>query len=112
MSLLIPGMKMPTSCFDCPMCYDSIGCIVTGEQLWSDSHVYLDFSPNKERMWNCPLIELPPHGDLIDRNHLEVVSYHNTEGMEDTFDNGVKWMLEYIDKLTPVISAEGGAGNG
>ena len=48
-------------------------------------------------------IELQPHGDLIDRNHLEVVSYHNSEGMEDTFDNGVKWMLEYIDKLTPVI---------
>lgn len=53
-------------------------------------------------------IELPMHGDLIDRNVLEVVSYHNTEGLEDTFDNGVKWMLEYIDKLTPVISADGG----
>lgn len=48
-------------------------------------------------------IELPTHGDLIDRNELEVVSYHNSEGMEDTFDNGVKWMQEYIDKLTPVI---------
>lgn len=56
-------------------------------------------------------IELPPHGDLINRDHLEVVSYHNSEGMEDTFDNGVKWMLEYIDKLTPVIPADtkGGA---
>ena len=105
MSILIPGMKMPTSCFDCPMCYDSIGCILTGEQWWSDSHVYLDFSPNKERMWNCPLIELPPHGRLIDADALMLrVDCHGTNkfGMLD------EDIREFIGCAPTIIPADGG----
>ena len=51
-------------------------------------------------------IEVPPHGDLFDRDLLEVVSYHNREGTEDTFDSGVRWLLEYIDGLLAVIRAD------
>lgn len=52
-------------------------------------------------------IEVPPHGDLFDRDLLEVVSYHNREGTEDdTFDAGVRWLLEHIDGLLPVIPAD------
>lgn len=35
----------------------------------------------------------------IDKAQLECISYHGTEGRPDTFDEGVKWVLEYIDKL-------------
>lgn len=48
--------------------------------------------------------ELPAHGDLIDRAEIDKVYYD-----DEAFENGVGWLFEYIDKLTPVIPAEGGA---
>ena len=57
MSILIKGMEMPTNCFDCKMRM-AIGCI--GVLQYQNT-----------RMPNCPLIELPPHGDLIDRDALK-----------------------------------------
>ena len=64
MSVLVKGMEMPKRCEDCPLCHymeagtiTACGCKATmmirpvGEQ----------FRP----CW-CPLIEIPPHGSLID----------------------------------------------
>lgn len=41
---------------------------------------------------------------LIDADKLEVISYKGTEGWEDTFDAGVQWMAELIDKQ-PTVEA-------
>lgn len=41
---------------------------------------------------------------LIDADKLEVISYNDTEGREDTFDAGVQWMAELIDKQ-PTVEA-------
>ena len=73
MSILIKGMEMPTTCVQCRFrCYDpyrepsdGLGkgtnvCWFTQEEIW-----------NTQRGEQCPLIELPPHGDLIDRDKLE-----------------------------------------
>ena len=117
MSILIPGMKMPTRCWDCPMCYDSIGCILTGEQWWSDSHVYLDFSPNKERMWNCPLIELPPHGRLIDADALKIYQMEENvraDGDPNEYEydagliDGLHMAAKDVSVAPTIIPAEGG----
>ncbi len=68
MSILIKGMEMPKTCWDCACSnyYESIDeamCDITDEQL--------DYMLWKcERHPDCPLIELPPHGDLVDRNEL------------------------------------------
>lgn len=35
----------------------------------------------------------------IDIEPLDVVSYTETEGMENTFDSGVQWIMEKIDRL-------------
>lgn len=40
----------------------------------------------------------------IDADKLEVISYKDTEGREDTFDAGVQWMAELIDKQ-PTVEA-------
>lgn len=40
---------------------------------------------------------------LIDADKLEVISYKDTEGWEDTFDEGVRWMAEQVDKQ-PTVS--------
>lgn len=51
-------------------------------------------------------VEVPAHGRLVDVSALEVVAYTGTEGRPDTFDAGVKWLAEKIDKLPTVIPEE------
>ena len=71
MSVLIKNMEMPTNCADCPLNYDQMACAVTWTRWWSDSMVIMNFDSDKERMPNCPLIEIPtPHGRLIDADEL------------------------------------------
>ena len=41
---------------------------------------------------------------LIDADKLEVISYTDTEGREDTFDAGVQWLAELIDEQ-PTVDA-------
>lgn len=64
MSILIKNMDMPKSCMYCPLNYDCISCEVNHD-------VDFDFEGyDKERHKDCPLVEIPPHGDLIDRDAL------------------------------------------
>ena len=74
MSILIKGMEMPKSCMDCPFKgFDRAGgrgniCTI------NDSitiHAVLDGVDIKfVRMGDCPLVPVPQHGDLIDRDAL------------------------------------------
>ena len=67
MAVQINDMEMPKSCADCLMMQDEyVSCRLTGSWEWTD-----EFIPSKERLKDCPLIEVPePHGDLIDRDAL------------------------------------------
>ena len=65
MSILIKGMEMPTQCYDCylvAMDYDNgnLYCKHLDKEIadWSD------------RLPNCPLVPVPPHGRLIDADAL------------------------------------------
>lgn len=63
--ILIKDMQMPESCFDCEIQYDSICCSVTGTLFWRDDdplHYDTKPDPSKERMADCPLIEVEPYG--------------------------------------------------
>ena len=63
MAILIKGMKMPKSCVHCPlqMPYDGYKCYITEKSYnWG----------LKERPSDCPFIELPQHGRLIDADAL------------------------------------------
>ena len=64
MSVLIKGMEMPKDCIKCRFCTFTGGywkCLVDG------SHA--DFGGTC-RPSECPLVPVPPHGDLIERNAL------------------------------------------
>lgn len=79
MSVYIPGMEMPTSCRKCGLmmncddcegweCYclplkKSIGHL---EKFRDEPYVLTD-----KRRDDCPLLYVPEHGDLIDRDKLE-----------------------------------------
>ena len=57
MSILILGMEMPNVCAYCFL--DASECDLHAKvNIWRERHP------------DCPLIELPPHGDLVDRNEL------------------------------------------
>lgn len=60
MSVLIKGMKMPKTCMNG-------GCPIDGKycDLWWKAG-----GGSYGRHRDCPLIEIPDHGDLIDRDAL------------------------------------------
>ena len=67
MSLLIKGMEMPTSCYACDFAY---------QDQDSEHNVYWTCAVDHkaaglyERREDCPLIEIPSHGRLIDADAL------------------------------------------
>lgn len=64
MSILIKGMKMPKSCYECTVRY---ACDAYWE--YKAEHPY-DIKSNG-RMEDCPLVEIPKHGRLIDADKLK-----------------------------------------
>lgn len=85
MSVLIKGMKMPKSCYVCKMnthCDECEGisdyCVATGVNMGfplygnidTDKKPYALCDEKTRRLKNCPFVELPDHGDLIDRDEL------------------------------------------
>ena len=61
MSIYIKGMEMPKSCWDCPMMYDYLYCVVTMDKRLKED----------TRADSCPLTEIPePHGRLIDADAI------------------------------------------
>ena len=108
MSILIKDMNIPSSCSDCPLNYDMMSCIITGTRWWSDRIMLMDFDCDNERLYDCPLIEVPtPHGRLIDADKLLEKAYWDYN--EATHDyNNFKVVSEYdIADAPTVIKAEG-----
>ena len=85
-SVLIKGMKMPRNCDECELNYDCFRCILPIE----DS-LLLDKDTANSRLPNCPLVELPPHGRLIDAdalsNKMGVAAWYNIADRDDVAVN-------------------------
>lgn len=96
--IYIPGMEMPTSCGDCKafVCYrqwaGDVGDCFCGITK-SDVKVGV-------RNADCPLISVPPHGDLIDRDALP---WENQGLMlTDPDEWGLKaWDIEHAPTIIP-----------
>lgn len=59
MSILVKGMEMPTNCDDC----------LLGSDCPHDQSID-GYKMQGGRPRTCPLVHVPPHGDLIDRDAL------------------------------------------
>lgn len=102
MSILIKGMKMPNACYECEF-YNEV-CPFDGVGVWYD--------PLRERADGCPLLEVPDHGDLIDRD--EAVKrmtewfrrLYKKYGEYDDYVLGFSAALYFIDEYKAVIPAE------
>jgi len=92
MSILIKDMKMPKNCAQCLL---KASCI---------HRIYMD-----ERPSDCPLIELPKHGRLIDGDALivkvreELLSPQNKKGVLETMGAMFRAVLD----APTIIESEG-----
>ena len=73
MSVIVKGMQMPTNCGNCPF-----------RLAWCRERIYMVTRPQR-----CPLIELPDHGDLIDKTDLmaSLADWQLSEAPEE----GINW---------------------
>ena len=73
--IIIRGMEMPITCCHCKM------IAYNPETVWNDNGnetqgawvclLTAELIDNTKREEHCPLVELPPHGRLIDAEELE-----------------------------------------
>lgn len=88
MSVLIKGAEMPESCDRCEFCKWS-NLHQTGRCLKAHKPCFEDFSIEyrSKRAEFCPLVELPPHGRLIDADALmENAQYKGTHDIVTAWD--------------------------
>ena len=58
MSILIRGMEMPKSCNECLMSIE-YACMING-------NIIPNYWARLDRPTDCPLVELPPHGQILE----------------------------------------------
>lgn len=95
MSILIQGMALPPKGTRLFVAVNWCGDVYV---ITSGSEIITKHQPSAKA------IELPPHGDLVDRNKIRANFFDKFRGEDVAYVN-----MAHIDKLTPVIPAEGGA---
>lgn len=100
MSILIKRVKMPKCCEICPLNYDYFRCNALGEKF--DDKEEIDFE--MQRLSDCPLVEIPPHGRLIDADKTISIIKNTVKGwdFQDTWDG----ICNLIDDAQTIIESE------
>ena len=102
MGVYIRGMEMPDNCLECPLetDYGTCGYYSLFVEAGHDSEVW-------KRRDDCPLVEVPPHGRLIDADALNDL-INKSYPMTDRVDvhNGYAICQIMIKDLPTVIEAE------
>ena len=90
--MILIDMKMPKNCVTCPFFVEDSWCSVQkgGPAVWVCK---------SNRSVNCPLVELPPHGRLIDADALEASCFMGSSSFYTQSD---------IDYAPTIIPAEEG----
>ena len=98
MSILIKGMDMPKNCWSC-----RLETIINCEPLMGNESAskYKD-----KRHKNCPLIELPPHGRLIDAGDLSMMHFTHCKHEGDTMYVSFCEVAKNIFDAPTIIEAE------
>lgn len=107
MGVYIKGIETPKTCVQCKFrAYDphrdpsdGLGkgtnvCWFTQEEIW-----------NTQRGEQCPLIPVPPHGDLIERKAICLTDFEIAMCGGD-YKEGMKMLLEKTESAPTIIPAE------
>ena len=97
MGVYIPNMEMPTRCYTCPCAdlefYDCNLMPGTGIE-------------QNKRLDDCPLVEIPPHGDLIDRDYVKEHLYACETNGRPLHKLELCELLDAINDVPTIIPAE------
>ena len=99
-------MEMPKSCRDCRFCNGQANTDY-GVCAWCDVD---GKARDVYTMQDCPLVPVPPHGDLIDRDALKA-SLAFAEKTAEWAVPALRAVLMVIDEMPTVIPAEEQSGN-
>ena len=105
MSILIKGVSMPKNCGECPCYYDGY---CHGLQYREEDEDYRAVSYreyDKKRRDDCPLIEVPPHGRLIDADalHIQLIDKELDQLQPWTSFGDYREVLQMIDDAPTII---------
>ena len=99
MSILIKGMEMPKKCSDCRFVTWERGYVCLATSTPSSLRETIS---GKEKPGFCPLVPVPPHGDLIDAQEqmrlMQSCDY-------DTYDDYNK-AFDMLDNAPTIIEAD------
>lgn len=98
MSCVVP-MKKPKNC------YEYGGCPLFDRQYRVCKVAKVDYYDFDKQYANCPLIELPPHGRLIDIKSVEDGKFVTVGNDYQRWWNGA--LDSVVDNAPTVIEAEG-----
>lgn len=83
MGVYIKGFPLPNNCGACPL-----------RLAWCRERIYMVNRPDR-----CPLVPVPPHGDLIDRDpFIDFIKTH-----WDSYD---QWFVGQLEARPAIIPAE------
>ena len=108
MALIVKGLNMPTCCDMCEFCIQDFDNLVA---FCSASNIYwnnISDVPYDKCHPVCPLIELPPHGRLIDVDYLKEHLYQceiNGRPLHRMFTE-IDELFDVIDNVPTVLEAE------
>ena len=103
MSILIKGMEMPKNCADCKLT-DSEYCTCVLMAFYDDDYYVGCYSIDRAP-W-CPLIELPPHGRLIDADAFFELLDGGYDLDFDEVPETKRELLRMINDAPTIIEAE------
>ena len=110
MSILIKGMQMPKNCRECRFLEgDTMDGLCHAANKWLDDesflwHYYAEGDIDDSMPFNCPLIELPPHGDLIDRGMLKISLIGEKYGT--SFPSVFNQIITVVNSAPTIIESE------
>ena len=100
MSLLIPSEPMPRNCGECPL--EHWECML----MDLDAEDIYPYYLGEKRHPDCPLIEVPPHGRLIDGDVAVVITFEDSDSEGKDFNDGILYAADWIASQPTVIEAE------
>ena len=97
MGVYVPNMEVPKGCMLCPFVTEFAQCTLTNKRWINMSMAF------ENRLDDCPLVEVKPHGRLIDADALMKQIEHDTP-LSAVFE---KTMRRYLHNAPTIIESEG-----
>lgn len=97
MSILIKGMEMPKNCTECRFSVDGWCYVLRPESEEERKRITTNY---------CPLIEIPPHGRLIDADALNYTMLYKENWMSGTGVEALAVWRKDIEDAPTIIPAD------